>query len=344
MKRIEKLCCTHLIISFMTDPNNFLMRRDNLRFKLSVPSKTFVAGEYLVLQGGPALILSTEPRFELVAEAADPKNSQEHSKSPFHPMSPAGRFYELSKKDFSGWNLTFKDPWNGLGGFGGSSAEYLLLYALRTLKASLASSAEYFLDIKEMLSIYKTVSGEGFQKPSGADLVGMVKGGLTWFDREKGVIKKFPWLFENLTFHVVHTQKKLKTHDHLNHLKLQDLGSLRDVMTQLFQALESRNTNLFVNSINNYGAELAKKNWQTEHSKFLISSVKSLSGVVAAKSCGAMGSDVLFIVTQKTSSKIIQDWALQNNCLYVGDNHSGEPDFMSSGIVITDLQPQAKGN
>ena len=63
-------------------------------YHLSVPSKTFIVGEYIALKGGPTLILSTNPRFELKATSSNPYFSDIEKLA--HPDSPAGK---LIRKD-----------------------------------------------------------------------------------------------------------------------------------------------------------------------------------------------------------------------------------------------------
>lgn len=58
--------------------------------KISCPSKTFLVGEYAVLDGGPAILLATPPYFMLEDD------------------------------------LTFVDPYHGAGGFGASGAKFVL--------------------------------------------------------------------------------------------------------------------------------------------------------------------------------------------------------------------------
>ena len=91
---------------------------------LSVPGKTFLLGEYVALDGGPSLLLSTEPRFELRVRARSRDVAL-----PFHAQSPAGRFFERHADDLAAWEFEFRDPSGGRGGLGASSAQFALMYA-----------------------------------------------------------------------------------------------------------------------------------------------------------------------------------------------------------------------
>ena len=80
-----------------------------MALQLSVPSKTFLLGEYVALNGGPAIVLCTAPRFELRVE----KNSSHAKYENIHPQSPAGKL--IAKNSFyQKYDLHFIDPYHGL--------------------------------------------------------------------------------------------------------------------------------------------------------------------------------------------------------------------------------------
>jgi hypothetical protein len=92
---------------------------------IRIPSKTFVLGEYLVLQGGPALVLCHPPYFEAERGSSD---------RPLASQSPAGQLAKKTGFDLS--TLAFRDPHQGRGGFGGSGAEFLAVWAYHQGKTS----------------------------------------------------------------------------------------------------------------------------------------------------------------------------------------------------------------
>lgn len=96
---------------------------------LSIPGKTFLAGEYLALSGGQALVMSTAPKFELSVRLTTEKND-----NPFHPQSPAGKLWLIHQKFLQYYEIEFYDPY-ACGGFGASSSQFALLWtALQFLK------------------------------------------------------------------------------------------------------------------------------------------------------------------------------------------------------------------
>ncbi|MGE0633718.1 MAG: hypothetical protein AB7O96_14990, partial [Pseudobdellovibrionaceae bacterium] len=133
-----------------------------MSLKLSIPGKTFLVGEYLALSGGAALIVCTEPRFKMKVKL---KGSEANSSGlvGIHPQSPAGKFYSENQDVFSSFSLEFTDPYEGRGGFGASTAQFAMLYALNTWKDTILLEPERQLDLRELLEDYKKQawSGEG---------------------------------------------------------------------------------------------------------------------------------------------------------------------------------------
>jgi mevalonate kinase len=95
---------------------------------IRIPSKTFLAGEYLALCGGPSLVLNTPPVFELYCQVTDDTRLEG-----IHPESPAGRFWADHQSSFANLTLQFMDPHQGRGGFGASTAQFAMLYQLHCL-------------------------------------------------------------------------------------------------------------------------------------------------------------------------------------------------------------------
>ena len=96
------------------------------KIELSVPSKTFLLGEYVVIHGGPALVLTTEPRFTLYALLQKTQRQID-----IHSKSPAGKWIEQHADFYQQYHLQFNDPHQSKGGFGASGAQFILLEALR---------------------------------------------------------------------------------------------------------------------------------------------------------------------------------------------------------------------
>lgn len=260
----------------------------------SIPGKTFLAGEYLVLQEGPALVFLSEPRFELEAEKG------RGDVLGIHPESPAGLFIQSRREYFAGWNLKFHDAYQNKGGFGASTAQFLGAYALWLYQEAPQQDMEKILDFRHLLEEYYKVAwnGEGF-RPSGVDLVGQLKGSLTFVDKRQGVIAVKAWPFANLEFFIVHTGHKVATHEHLKKLQPFDSSGLLRAFNSIRQSMDKADEGLFISGINNYAAELAGLKLTCDPTLKLLEEVQGLEGVVAAKGCGALGADVIMVVTLK---------------------------------------------
>ncbi len=104
-----------------------------LRYNISFPSKTFLTGEYAVLEGAPAILVNTEPRFQFfVTEKAGNKEIKQ-SKEGFHLQSPAGQWLERYPEISKNYHIEYQDPYFGKGGFGFSSVQFDLVYLLGQL-------------------------------------------------------------------------------------------------------------------------------------------------------------------------------------------------------------------
>ncbi len=259
--------------------------------KLTAPAKTFIFGEYIALIDGPTLIATTEPFFELRIE-----DSLDEALIHIHPDSPAGQFYQSEKKYFVSKKIEFCDPYEGCGGYGASSAQFLLLYEYRYGKT----------DWKTLRDCYQGFAwnGKGI-KPSGADVIAQVTGGITEFCADTQVLKKHMWPFKEAVFSIVHTQKKLATHEHLqtlcasedkHFLALDDLSDLIQIAAQGIHAFKQQDLDAFIHAINAYQTALEQHGWLAPHSAQLLSEYRAQPHVLAAKACGAMGADTLFLV------------------------------------------------
>ncbi len=257
---------------------------------LSVPGKSFLAGEYLALKGGPSLVLSSSPRFELIAK---PGSGQIEG---IHPLSPAGKFIFEHPDFFSGYDLSFLDPYHGNGGWGASTAQFLTVFALNDTPQSNA------LSITRLLESYWKYAwdGQGF-RPSGADLVAQYKGSLCLFEKHTGHVHD--WVFADIDFAFIPTGKKLVTHEHLKTLGEFNEEPLEIAMRAIQSALQNGNSQEFVAGVQANAKALADLDFVAPHTRVLCQQLLENPGVLAAKGCGALGADVVFVVYKKNHSE-----------------------------------------
>lgn len=273
----------------------------------TIPGKTFFLGEYLALQGGPALVGLTQPCFEFFGQVG--KGQLEG----IHPESPAGKFITSKKDFFQNYDITFKDPYEGRGGFGASTAQFLGAYSLWLHKDVHQHEMQQLFDFRHLLETYHQVAwnGKGFA-PSGADLVGQLKGAFTFFEKRHSFISVSGWPFSDLEFYLLHTGNKMATHDHLANLLPFDSAGLEKSFALAKTAFESKQSSLFVDAIRSYGKELSNLGLTCEKTLKLLQDIQVLPGVLAAKGCGAMGSDVVLTLTAHGKGQALQQYCQEN--------------------------------
>lgn len=283
---------------------------------ICVPGKTFLAGEYLALYEGPSLLFLSQPYFELTAQAG--KGQVEG----LHQDSPAGLFIRKHKDYFAKLDISFRDPHKGLGGFGASTAQFLSVYALWLYKEAHHQDMEKILDFKHILDAYYEVAwnGQG-RRPSGADLVGQLKGSLTFFDKRQGLINVKSWPFTGLEFHIIHTGNKVATHEHLKTLQDFDPTSLEKSFSQIKDSFESANEDEFANGITAYGQALQDLNFTSESTLSLLSKLRGIPGVRAVKGCGALGADVVLVITKKDFAQGVKQYCEIHGLKILASNH-----------------------
>lgn len=268
--------------------------------KWSIPAKTFLLGEYASLSEGSALLITTTPCFELDLIL----NEEMHG---IHPDSPAGIWWKQQKHSERG--LSWHDPYANQGGLGASSAQFLASY----LASCFIKNQSPYLE--EMLAAYyhHSWTGKGL-RPSGYDVIAQSQHGCVYINRKKKIITTYPWPFPELSFFIVHTGVKLTTHHHLQTAALpQCVDYLSSLVDKARQAFEQADAKKLIPQINDYHQTLTKLNLVAEHSLKLINQLKKYPEVLAIKGCGALGADVILLITHNnTSSSLIKKLSRQN--------------------------------
>ncbi|HEX7674026.1 MAG TPA: hypothetical protein VF412_07640 [Bdellovibrio sp.] len=290
----------------------------------SIPGKTFLLGEYLALQGGPTLLGLTQPCFELIVKSGT------GDLGTIHPDSPAGKFVFTHQDYFSKYDFEFKDPYQGRGGFGASTAQFLGVYSLWLYKEDAQRDMEKLFDIKHMLETYNSVAwnGQGLP-PSGADLVGQLKGSLTFFEKRRGYLSVASWPFTDLEFYLIHTGNKVQTHEHLKTLGEFDSSGLEKSFNMAKESFETHQSSLFVDAVNLYAMNLKALDFTCEPTLKLLTDIRSLAGVKAAKGCGALGADVLFVLTAKDQSLELKTYCQKHGLAIVASQSQ-----ISAGLSV----------
>ncbi len=294
----------------------------------TIPGKTFLVGEYLALHGGPTLSALTKPCFELIARKGS------GSLGSIHPESPAGKFILDHSDYFKKFDLEFSDPYQGMGGFGASTAQFLGAYALWMHQESHHVGMEAPFDFKHLLSVYQKYAwnGQG-TPPSGADLIAQMKGSMCFFEKRKGLVSIASWPFEDLEFYLIHTGHKVATHEHLKGLKEFDSSALEKAAYQVQDAFATANSVEFLAGVKSYAQALQNLGFTCEPTLKLLEGIRALPGVKAAKGCGALGADVLFVFTEKNQSAALEQYCQTVNVKVVASHRS-----ISVGLQIAEKE------
>lgn len=262
---------------------------------LSVPGKSFLAGEYLALKGGPSLLFASKPRFELHATSGQGRVEG------IHPESPAGKLIRDHQAFFSKQDLKFVDPHEGRGGWGASTAQFLTAFVLNEWRDSCELETLKSLSISRLLESYWKYAWDGTgQRPSGSDLVAQYKGSLTLFEKRTGLVAVHGWTFADIDFALIPTNHKLATHEHLKVLPDFDETGIEQAVNTIRSSLQSGLSEDFVKGVRANAEALGKLGLVAAHTKEMLKEWLQKPGVLAAKGCGAMGNDVIFVVYEKS--------------------------------------------
>jgi mevalonate kinase len=267
----------------------------------SAPGKTFLLGEHLALDGGPSILASTSPRFELRVSDNDTAVVGSH---PFAEASPAGRYFARHSGALSDLRFEFLDHHLGKGGLGASSAQFALVMAAHRGVILGTEACPW----SEVLEEYRACAwnGEG-HPPSGADVVSQISGGLTWFDGKSLTTKALQWNFETIGFTLIRTGHKLATHEHLKAGGAAPHSSLRVVVEEGRKAFETADEMRFIEAVNACAHVLRESGLTTQHTLGLLEQMRLRSELVfAVKGCGAMGADVILAVHDRSKTSQVE--------------------------------------
>lgn len=273
-------------------------KRMSSRPTWQVPAKTFFLGEYAAIAGGPAILLTTMPYFEISL-----LNNLEHTG--IHPDSPAGKWWVRHR--IPGKALSWFDPYDGIGGLGASSAQFIGAFMASGYCYQLAPSLALLLD-----AYYQTSwDGDGL-KPSGYDIISQTQRQCVYIHRQANIVETFDWAFQDITFLLVHSGQKLMTHYHLKHQMLPPIiPNLCEIAEQAKQAFMTTDQTLLIRSVNDYQEQLVHAHLMAAHTLAYLEAFRKNLPILAAKGCGAMGADVLLLIIDNKNLKNVMHELIQ---------------------------------
>lgn len=263
--------------------------------KWLIPAKTFLVGEYAAVLGGPALVLTTTPCFEVTLVDGN------HHEG-IHPDSPAGQWWASHRIPDKG--LMWRDPYEGKGGLGASSAQFLGTYLASCHLLHIKPSHKVLLDAYYQSSW----RGEGL-RPSAYDLLAQSQHRCVYVNRKLGIMQSYDWVFDDIAFLLVHSGQKLMTHYHLQRISLPDsMHELSVVAESARTAFEQGCSDQLIAAVDAYQQHLTARGLVAQHSLEHLQALKLKKNILTAKGCGAMGADVLLLIVAKDSlANVSQD-------------------------------------
>ncbi|MDR3151627.1 MAG: hypothetical protein LBT67_02105 [Holosporaceae bacterium] len=261
----------------------------------SVKSKTFLVGEYAVLFGGRAVLLATDPEFQLVVSKID---SREAILTGMAEFSPGFLFFQKYRRVFDHLEIKFLDPHDGRGGFGASSAQYVLLHKLY---AHLTGEP---IRLEAFLMEYRSFA-RGRVAPSGADCVLQLYNRHVYFDSRSNHLETLDWNFPDVEFAIFRTSIKVQTHNHIQNLPPIDVSDLNVYVDGVKESFLLENAEMLCENVINFSRALSEKKLAVGEGSAAINLLLRTNGVLAAKGCGAMLADTIVVIFQKREKKIV---------------------------------------
>jgi mevalonate kinase len=294
------------------------------------PSKTFLLGEYIVLDQAPCLILTTEPYFEMQLMLKSPRTTCDplfqrgydlsmqqtpfskgvtlYDSKIFHPQSPAGLWIKKHADFFNDYQLRFLDPHQGKGGFGASGAEFLGVYnAIYPIQKNIAF-------IQKLITDYQYICTSEYNiLPSGADLVAQIYGDVTYWHRAESIVASEPWPFQNLTYYLMRTGQKCITHKAIKKLPNPVVETLSTITKEGYVAFKACDEISFIKAIQEYANWMEKENCLSANSNELVKKLYGSGLIRAAKGCGTMGADVVVVLLDREKAGVFSKWMIDRS-------------------------------
>lgn len=249
-----------------------------MRDRLTVPSKTFLFGEYAVLDGAPACVLVHNPKFEIIYGS--------EKEDEVHPNSPAGKLFKESSQCS---NFKIQDPHEKKGGFGRSTAEFIGAFY------QLHSSFEPNEIHKSYMNFFPP-----HLSPSGADLVAQAIGESIIFQKDPFSFNSLVWPFEEeACFLIFRTGRKVETHHHLAKLQTGKREVLKELSQRLLNCFKEKGFSEFCSLIKSFSEQQRELGLLSEFSWDVCARIDQFQDIHFSRGCGAMGADVILVSCRK---------------------------------------------
>jgi len=157
--------------------------------------------------------------------------------------------------------------------------------------------------------------------PSGADIVAQCYGAnsnknqLLFIDFSKKEITPLPYFSDDIKLYILHTGIKIQTHEHLSDKIKENFpyAKLIDEVHNALNSIKQHNPTALGQVMNTYASILQKAGYMAEHTKEHLNVIQKMPGVLGAKGCGAMGSDVLLVLLKNNVREEFKKLCLSRN-------------------------------
>ena len=281
-----------------------------MKIEISVPSKTFILGEYAVLDEGMGLLATTQPTFSYLGSLDQSLSGESHSV--FHEESPAGRLWKDQNLGSFVTSFEKKDPYETQGGFGGSTADYWAAQILSEIKT------RGNLPKPNLFKVRSEYRQRSQADPSGADLLAQYAGALAVVDIGGQNVDSLKWRFQNYSFALFKTPHKKATHEHLKDLSTRSYGPFKEWTRLGVQAVKESDVDRFGTVVRNYEEALRQEGLRIPE---VVAAIDGLNqkDLWAAKGCGALGADVIFVFFPKDDVEKVKSTAQEFGLQWVAD-------------------------
>ena len=212
-----------------------------------------------------------------------------------------------------------------MGGFGQSTAEYLLVWFIKNNQSQKKDNF-LFADIRKE---YRDLHVNKTTKPSGIDLAFQYYGHVCLAKPDEEIYQNMIWPFANLDFYIISTGLKVPTHQHLSDLNKNQLESLPQLSNEVIQTFLKKDQPGFLEMMDRWVKSLQEKKLTHPHSIEILKHLELVPSIELAKPCGALGADVIivfFLQPQKQRVREILQKMKLNIIAEVGDLCKGFKD------------------
>ena len=262
-----------------------------------IAGKVFIAGEYGVLAGGPAVVAAVGPRHALSDEGARGVRLDDISLA-----SPVGRLLAARSASGTAGKYHFLDAQPGVGGFGASTAQFALAHEVLAPGLSAA----------EVWRVYCELHADESVPPSGGDLFAQIEGGIQhWLGEGQGEGRARPLRFHpDRTFELCilaaghQSGRKVPTHEHLPRLReiferrapwLPELNALVECVALEITSAEGGALGATLQAV---GDLLRREGLECDATSLDRTALGALPQVLGIKGAGALQADALVAVVE----------------------------------------------